>query len=150
GSSTSRTRRLDQQAEADRTRRRLWWVMGSVGVGVVVLLIVVLVWAFRGKPEPPTTPKEGRTLYVGPEAEFHTVADAVKRVGPGDRIVVQKPQVRERLLLGGSQRERQQLRGVRLEADPQGPPIEWKPPGGQKPGDGSLLSLAGIEGFHVK
>jgi serine/threonine protein kinase len=143
---------------ASRSRRRL-------GVGITVALVLVAVgvglglrWAFSSKtpapntdppPAPPIEPPPIRLVEAasGKEVGFPTVAEALKKASPGDRIVVAKDLVEERLVLKG---DGNPPKDVTLEgAAPSGKLVAWQPAVGQARGQ-SLLELSDVTGLRFK
>ena len=152
GSSRRRTARSPGAAErnAERARRRLIWLLAGVGLVAVVSLGLVLGLLLGKKSVPRPNPEGGThkptTHYVGDDSPLKTIGDALSRAQAGDRILIRKDAITERLVV--DEHRARELKNIRIEGDP-GRTVVWKAPEGG-PSDAPLLRLNDVEGFHIK
>jgi hypothetical protein len=83
-------------------------------------------------------------LRVGPGQKFKTVLQAIHSAAPGDRILVQGPEIEEELLLDGKDESRKNLT---IEADSD-KPVLWRAPAKGKPS--CLIALSNVEGLKLR
>src|SRR5262245_16845668 len=98
--------RLDQSREAAQARRRLFVILGIIGAVVLVLSIIGVWLALRGKPSDTgkKTEPESTIHHVGRDGDFNTIAEALDHAKSGDRIVVRADVVRDWLSLAADRR----------------------------------------------
>src|SRR5262249_27451196 len=124
--------RLAQSLEADRTRRRLYLIMGIVGLAVALVLGFVIWRVLTGdntgqQPRHDGKQRQATTFYVGPDAENSSINGILNKLRPGDTVIVQTDVLRETLHI--DKQQARTLSGVHIEADPKRPtPVVWKAP----------------------
>ncbi len=121
-----------------QNKKVLWWVIGGVSVGVcsLVLLIVVLAYAFSGKPKPDGTARE--PIRVGPGQK--TLRQAVAKAKSGDRILLTGDVEEANIHL-------QNIKNLTIEGE-EGKLIVWRAP--LSAGPDWLLSINSTEGLLLK
>jgi len=137
--------RLDQSREAAQARRRLFVILGIIGAVVLVLSIIGVWLALRGKPSDTgkKTEPESTIHHVGRDGDFNTIAEALDHAKSGDRIVVRADVVRDWLSLAADRG----LKNITIEAADPKKKVVWRPPAG--PGS-TLILLNDVEGIHFK
>jgi hypothetical protein len=140
--------RLAQSLEASRQRRRLLIITGAVGPALALLTGFIIWYSLSGDdtpPRPPNNPARNPvTFYVGPEAEYTSLLVVIRKVRPGDRIVVQGD-IRAEIHVD----EHEPLQGVTIEADEKKPEVVWRPL--LQPGrHAALLQLNNAENVTIK
>jgi serine/threonine protein kinase len=108
-------------------RRQLWIILGVAGGLLVLVLVLVIWWAFSGGEARsdkaslvPAGPVQWVVSRTGGDHAFKTVAEALRRAAPNDHIIL-ADDVEEELLLTSVNR------GVTIEAQP-GKSVEWRYP----------------------
>jgi hypothetical protein len=134
-------------------KRLPWWVFavmaGMVVVGVVVLLGAAFVLGLFGRRAvTATTDSAGSAmLYVGKDAPYKHVADALNRVKPGQHIIVQDDTVEEQLLVDEKE-GKEHFTGVTIE--PEGDKqLLWRFPKNASQEE-KLVRLNGTAGFRLR
>jgi serine/threonine protein kinase len=143
------------------SRPRRWWTLVIVGLVLLIGgLAAGLHWAFhRSNPTPPPTPPSVGLLppplpavqrlsgETGQTEDFPTVAAALAKAKPGDRVLVRTNFLEERLVLKGITFPEP---GVTLEAGaPSGQPVAWVP-AETHPGGLPLVDLSDVSGLRLK
>jgi hypothetical protein len=145
--------RLAQSLEADRTRRRLYLIMG---VALTLALAGgLIVWFVLTRNQSTTPPKhdgkqrQAMTFHVGPDAEYQSINALLNKLRPGDTVIVQTDVLREKLHIDNHRART--LSGVHIEADQKRPgPVVWKLPENVTRKDEAIVQLEEVENFTIK
>jgi serine/threonine protein kinase len=129
-----------------------FWYFVAGGVFLLISTIGILWALIHGSSEskaPPTSRLIPRTIYVTDSKEgkdeFPTIHDALRRVRPGDRIIVRKDVHEEHLQI----EDRRWTKSVTIEGQaPDGGRVIWRLPSNSK--EKVLLELHNTEGLTVK
>jgi serine/threonine protein kinase len=141
-------RALGPETLVQRQRRRVILVVSIVSAVILGGFAVAAIWAtVRDKPAQgaPTGPQPRASLRVGPNAEFVTVAQAVRNALPGDHIVVNGPSHSEELILDG--KASPSLKKLTIESE--GDPVLWRAPQ-NRTAPVCLVILRNVDGLRLK
>jgi eukaryotic-like serine/threonine-protein kinase len=134
-------------------QRPPWWILALLAGMAVVAVIVLVSIAFlaglfgRGGGTATNQPFAANKLYVGKDAPYHHIADALRAVKPGQHIVVQDDLVEEQLV---AEEKEGQERFKDVTIEPAGDrPFVWRFPK-NLPAEDRLVLLNNLPGFRLR
>jgi hypothetical protein len=129
-------------------QHRWFWPGVAGGVALLVLLLLIVVFALRGKAKTPAKSGENRILTIARTAEgedvFPSLQAALRHAQPGDTLVVRDETIEECIELSEPRFKKLTIQSG-LES---GRSVAWKCP--DSPTTGALLTIREVEGIRLK